>query len=196
MIDTPVMEIIRKRRSIRKYKPEQINDEELETIIEAGRFAPSGGNNQLSHFIAIQNRQMLNDLTVLVEEGLASIEPEPGMYKGMVRAIELCRKGGYDFIYSAPTLVVVANQRGYTNAMADSAVALENMMLAATSLGVGSCWINHLKWLTDDEKVLAYMRGIGLNEDEQICGAVALGYADQVYASPLKRTGNTVTIVR
>jgi nitroreductase len=196
MIDTPVTEVIRKRRSVRKYKPEQIGDEELETIIEAGRFAPSGGNNQMSHFIVIQNRRMLDELTAMVEERLAAMETEPAMYKGMIRAIELCRKGGYDFIYRAPTLIVVANHRGYTNAMADSAVALENMMIAATSLGVGSCWINHLKWLTDDAKVLETMHGIGLNEDEQICGAVALGYDDQVYAAPLKRTGNAVTIMR
>ena len=195
-MDTPVMEIIRKRRSIRKYKPEQISDEELEMIIEAGRLAPSGGNNQLCHFIAIQNRKRLDDLTIMVEEELAAMEIAPAMYKGMIRAIELCRKGGYDFIYHAQTLVVVANQRGYTNAMADSAIALENMMLAATSIGIGSCWINHLKWLTDDTRVSGYMHAIGLKEDEQICGAVALGYPDQHFTGPLKRTGNKVTVVK
>jgi len=196
MIETPVTQAILLRRSIRKYRPEQISGEELLTIIEAGRHAPSGGNSQTCHFIAIQNREVLGELTAMVHDAFAGMEAEPEMYRGMIRVIELCKKGGYDFIYSAPTLVVVANKRGYTNAMADSAVAIENMMLAAASLGVGSCWINHLKWLTDDERILRYMQGLGLSTDEQICGAAALGYADQVYTAPLKRTGNPVTIVR
>jgi nitroreductase len=193
---TPVMDVIRKRRSIRKYKPEQISEEELEMILEAGRFAPSGGNSQTSHFIVIRNRALLNELSGVVEATFAGMEPEETMYKGTVRVIELCKRGGYDFIYSAPTLVVAANKRGYTNALADCAVALENMMLAATSLDIGSCWINHLKWLTDDARIIAFMRKLGLGEDEQICGGVALGYPDQVYSTPLKRTGNTVTIIR
>jgi nitroreductase len=196
MIDTPMIDIIRSRRSIRKYKPDQIRDEELEMIIEAGRYAPSGGNNQSSHFIVIQNKPILDALTLLVEKTFAGMEAEKTMYQGMIRVIELCKRGGYDFIYSAPTLVVAANKRGYTNALVDCAVALENMMLAATSQGIGSCWINHLKWLTDVEAVRAFMRELGMNEDEQICGAVALGYPDQVYSSPLKRTGNAVTFVK
>lgn len=194
MIDTPVMEIILKRRSIRKYKSEQIDDGLLETIIEAGRYAPSGGNNQTCHFIVIQNKELLVKLTALVQERLAAMEIEPTMYDGLIRVINLCKKGGYDFIYGAPTLVVVANRRGYTNAMADSAVAIENMLLASTSLGIGSCWINHLKWLTDDEKLLEVMHGFGLEQTEMICGAVSLGYPDQSFTGPLKRTGNAITM--
>ena len=193
---TSVMDVIRKRRSIRKYKPEQISEEELGMILEAGQFAPSGGNSQTSHFIVIQNKALLNELTEMVEAAFARMEPEDTMYQGTIRVIELCKRGGYDFIYSAPTLVVAANRRGYTNAVADCAVALENMMLAAASLDIGSCWINHLKWLTDDEQILSLMHKLGLAEDEQICGGIVLGYPDQIYSSPLKRTGNKVTIVR
>ena len=196
MIDTPVMDTILKRRSIRKYKGEQIGDELLETIIEAGRYAPSGGNNQACHFIVIQNKELLVKLTALVQERLAAMEIEPTMYDGLIRVINLCKKGGYDFIYGAPSLVVVANRRGYTNAMADSAVAIENMLLASTSLGIGSCWINHLKWLTDDEKLLEVMHGFGLEQTEMICGAVSLGYPDQSFTGPLKRTGNAITLVK
>jgi len=196
MLNTPTMDVIRLRRSIRKYKQEQIKDEELEMILEAGRYAPSGGNSQTSHFIVIQSQEKLNKLTRLVEQTFAGMEPEETMYKGMIRVIELCKRGGYDFINNAPTLAVAANKRGYTNALVDCAVALENMMLAATSLDIGSCWINHLKWLTDDEMILAFMSELGLTDDEQICGAVALGYPNQVYTAPLKRAGNAVTIVK
>ena len=69
-------------------------------------------------------------------------------------------------------------------------------MLMATELDIGSCWINHLKWLTDDEMILAFMRELGLRDDELICGALALCYPDQVFTAPLKRTGNAVTIVK
>ncbi len=196
MSGTAIMDIILKRRSTRKYKDEQISEELLEAIIEAGRYAPSGGNNQTCHFIVIQNKPLLLELTALVQERLAAMEIEPDMYDGLIRAIKMCRKGGYDFIYNAPTLVVVANRRGYTNAMADSAVALENMLLAATDLGVGSCWINQLKWLTDDEKILKVLYDIGLEEGELVCGSASLGYPDQSFSGPLKRTGNVVTYIR
>ncbi len=191
-----VIKNIYKRRSIRKYKQEQIKAEELSEIIEAGRYAPSGGNNQTSHFLVMQNRQALNKLKQLVEQEFSKMEIEENMYKSLKNSILKSKKGGYDFIYNAPTLVVAANVNGYGNAMADCAVALENMMLAATSLNIGSCWINQLKWLNDNPLIRNYLTQLGLGIDECVCGGMALGYPDMVLSGNLPRTGNIVTYIK
>ena len=97
--------------------------------------------------------------------------------------------------YGAPVLVVVANQAGYCNAMADSAVAIENMMLEATAQGIGSCWLNQLHWLDQRPSIRREMLSLGLDEAETICGAVALGYSNQPLRPPLPRHGNPVTFI-
>lgn len=192
----PLIEIIRKRRSIRRYKPEQIADAELSEIIEAGRFAPSGGNNQTNHFIVIQNEQILSELKNIVASEFAKMEVAEDTYKSLKSAILQSKGGNYDFTYKAPTIVVLANMRGYGNAMADCAVALQNMMLAAASIGIGSCWINQLAWLTDNMAVRNYMEKLGLLETEVICGGLILGYSDQNEMPPLERKGNRVTYIK
>ncbi|WP_010235545.1 nitroreductase family protein [Clostridium arbusti] len=191
-----VLEVISKRRSVRKYKPEQVSEEKLSLILEAGRFAPSGGNNQTSHFIVIQNRETLQELKLLVEKEFAKMEIKKNTYKSIKNSILASKKGGYDFTYNAPTLIVVANQRGYGNAIADCSVALENMMLEATSLDIGSCWINQLHWLDDNESINEYMMKLGLANNETICGGLALGYSQISDMAPLARTGNTVTYIK
>lgn len=195
-MENQVLEVISKRRSIRKYKKEQISEEKLSLIIEAGRFAPSGGNNQTNHFIAIQNRETLQELKLMVEKEFAKMEIKEDTYRSLKNSILASKKGGYDFTYNAPTLIVVANQKGYGNAMADCSVALENMMLAAVSLDIGSCWINQLHWLDDNKSIHAYMMKLGLTENETICGGLALGYSQMSDMVPLKRTGNTVTYIK
>lgn len=187
-MENQVLEVINKRRSIRKYGKEQVPDEKLSLIIEAGRFAPSGGNNQTSHFIVIQNRERLQKLKLLVEREFAKMEIEENTYKSIKNSILASRKGGYDFIYNAPTLIVAANQKEYGNAMADCSVALENMMLAAASLSIGSCWINQLHWLDDNKYIREYIMKLGLKENETICGGLALGYSRMSEMEPLKRT--------
>jgi nitroreductase len=191
-----ILEIIEKRRSIRKYHPTQIKDEELTAILEAGRSAPSGGNNQTSHFVVIQNASILQELKQLVSLEFQKMELKEGMYKSLEAAIKAAKKGGYDFFYNAPTLVVAANQKKYGNAIADCACALENMMLAASSLNIGSCWINQLHWLDDNEVIHKYMVELGLGDDETICGGLSLGYSAMNELSHLSRTGNNITYIK
>lgn len=101
------------------------------------------------------------------------------------------------FHYGAPVLIVTANKQGYGNALADSACALENMMIAATALDLGSCWINQLHWLDENPQVRGYLYGLGLAEDETVTGGLILGIpVDGVpVRSELARTGNPVTWV-
>jgi nitroreductase len=191
-----VLENIHKRRSIRNYSLEQIPNETLNQIIEAGQFAPSGGNNQTSHFIVIQNKEVLAQLKILVEHEFAEMEIQETTYKNIVSSIRQSKKGNYDFTYNAPTFIIIANQQNYGNAMADCSVALENMMLAAVSLEVGTCWINQLHWLDEDEAVREFLLNLGLKENETICGSLSLGFSLQKEFAPLKRTGNLVTYIR
>lgn len=93
-------------------------------------------------------------------------------------------------------MIVAANQKEYGNAMADCSVALENMMLAAASLSIGSCWINQLHWLDDNKYIREYIMKLCLKENETICGGLALGYSRMSEMEPLKRTGNIVTYVK
>ena len=122
------------------------------------------------------------------------MEVKPGMYRSIKNSIESSKKGQYVFHYHAPVLIVVSNQKGYGNAMADSACALENMMIAANALDLGSCWINQLHWLDENESIRWFMKELGLPEEETITGALALGYAQEglPQRQPLKRTGNPV----
>ena len=192
-------ELIQSRRSTRTYKQAAVEREELEQIIEAGRYAPSGGNSQTTHFIVIQKKEVLDQLAELVKQEFAKMEVEEGMYVSMVHSIEASKKGTYIFHYNAPVLIVTANQKDYGNNIADCACALENMMLISNDLDLGSCWINQLRWLNENPVILKYLSSLGLEDNERVYGALAVGYPateDSLpVRMPLPRTGNPVTWV-
>ena len=190
-------EAILTRRSTRVYSDRPVEQQKLEQVIEAGRLAPSGGNSQTTHMIVITKPEVLKELACLVEQAFSRMEETPGMYRSLRNSIAASKKGGYVFHYNAPVLIVTANRKGYGNALADSACALENMMIAANALDLGSCWINQLHWLDENESVRAYMEKLGLKEDETITGGLILGYGfdGQPVRSELKRTGNPVTYI-
>ena len=190
-------ELIQTRRSTRKFQDRAVKRELLETIINAGRYAPSGGNSQSTHFIAITDKTVLAELAELVKSEFSQMDVIPGMYRSMANAITASKGEHYIFHYNAPALIVTANQKDYGNNMADCACALENMMLMANALDLGSCWINQLRWLNENEAVNAVFRKFGMTEEERIYGAVSIGYAATEdglpVRTPLDRTGNPVT---
>lgn len=190
-----MMDIFKSRRSIRSYKEEPIRREELEAILEAGSYAPSGGNNQTTHRIVILNAEVRKELQVLVQQEFAKMELQEGMYKSLQHSIALSKKGNYRYDFDAPVLIITANKKGYGNAIADSACMLENMMLKATQLHVGSCWINQLHWLDENPVMREKLISLGLGEDETVTGGLALGYAKTEPQGELKRSGNPVTMV-
>ncbi|WP_298768922.1 nitroreductase [uncultured Fibrobacter sp.] len=190
------LEAIKTRRSTRKFQAKPVEREKLEKIVEAGRFAPTGGNCQSNHFFVISNPEVLKKLVELVQSAFAKMELRDDLYKSLQNSIRLSQKGNYSFCYTAPVLIVVANKKDYGNNMADVACAVENMMLAANELDLGSCYINQLKWLNEDPTLLEYLRGFGLREDERVYASVAIGYADTESGLPNRtespRTGNLV----
>ena len=193
-----VIETIMSRRSARKYKPEQVDDAMLDAVIEAGRAAPSGGNAQLTHIIVVQNPGALSEIIRISKAEFAKMPIEDGMYEGLRSTIEHALMPGFDFdyIYGAPTLIILANKIGHANAMADSICVLQNMLIAAEALGLGACYQNAPHWLDGSVGFREYMHTLGLGSDETIAGAVSLGYSSEEPRPPLPRKGNPVSYVR
>ena len=190
------LEAIKTRRSTRKFKAQPVEIEKLKAIAEAGQFGPTGGNAQGNHFFVISDAVVIAKLKELVQSAFAAMELRDDLYKSLKNSITLSRKGNYSFCYTAPVLIVVANKKEYGNNMADVACAVENMMLAANELDLGSCYINQLKWLNEDPTLLSYLRSLGLKEDERVYASVAIGYADTESGLPNRtetpRIGNEV----
>lgn len=195
-----MLNFIKSRRSTRKFKEDAVPEELLNQVIEAGRYAPSGGNSQTTHFIVVENKEILSELAELAKEEFSKMEIEENTYKSLVHSITCSKEGNYIFHYNCPVLIITANKKDYGNNLVDCACALENMMLMANALDLGSVWINQLKWLNENPVILAKMKELGMADDERVYGALAIGYADtkdgMPVRTPLERTGNVVTYIR
>ncbi|MBQ3880698.1 MAG: nitroreductase [Oscillospiraceae bacterium] len=193
------LELFVTRRSTRAFRDAPIEQEKLDQILEAGRHAPSGGNNQTTHLLVIRDKAVLAELAKLVKEEFAKMEVTEGMYKSMANSIRASKGEKYIFHYDPAVLILTANRADYSNNIADCACVLENMMVMANALDLGSCWINQLKWLNENEPVTAYLRTLGLAQGERVYGAVSIGYAKTEDGlpsrKPLPRTGNPVTFI-
>ncbi len=128
-----VLKAIKSRRSLRKYRPEQIKQEELGMIIEAGIYAPSGHNSQPWHFTVVQDRKVIEHINDISKKLMATME------------IEWIKKIGLDpdadITYKAPTLIIVSGKEDVPSSKIDCCAAVENMLLAAESLNIGSVWL-------------------------------------------------------
>lgn len=194
IIQNAVLDCIFARRSTRSYQERQIEPLQLDTILSAAIWAPSGGNNQTWLFTAIQNKEKLLRLNALVKEGFQHWIPDDD-YPGKLGAKNASQKENYNFYYNAPTLIIASNVPGYENAMADCSLALENIFLSAQSLGLGSCYINQLHWLRNDTPVRDFLFELGIPREHTICSAAAIGYIGKESAAPLRKK-NTIHIVK
>lgn len=187
------------RHSTRKFKQADIPQDLLDKVIEAGRQAPSGKHKNQSRFIVIRKKEVLQELIALVQQEFAKMEVTPENDDNFGGAIRAAKKGGYVFMYNAPVLIVVANKRDYGNKYADVSCAMQNMMLAANALDLGSCWINQLRWLQDNPVLRAYLQKLGMAEDEEVCASLSIGYPDTPDGLPGRRvmpvTGNPVVYI-
>ena len=194
-----VFSCIATRHSTRKFKEEPVPQEVLDKVIEAGRQAPSGKHKNQSRFIVIRKKEVLQELIALVQQEFAKMEVTPENDDNFGGAIRAAKKGGYAFMYNAPVLIVVVNKRDYGNKYADVSCAMQNMMLAANALDLGSCWINQLRWLQDNPVLRAYLQKLGMAEDEEVCASLSIGYPDTPDGLPGRRvmpvTGNPVVYI-
>ena len=151
-----VIENIITRRSVRRFTEERIPDDALALLGEAAINAPSGMNRQEWQFIFIKNKEKIATLASLVGKAL--------------------NRENYDLYKPACYMIACAKPFGNLSA-ADCACALENVFLAATSLNIGSVWINQIIDAQDAEKVREYLLSLGMNKDYRVYGSVSLGYS-------------------
>lgn len=166
------------RRSVRTYESEQITDEQLETILQCALYAPTSSNCQTSRFLVIQDSERLTRLNAAICKELAGREEREGQIMNV--GIRAARQEGMNFFYGAPTLITAVAPRDYDNSMANCAAGLENVILAATSLGLGACWSNQAHWLTNVPAIRSAFEELGLREDEDIFGSVEVGYPKRI----------------
>lgn len=187
--------VLLKRRSIRKFLPEQIADEQLHIIVETGLYAPSGGNHQFTRFLVVQNKTKLDEINAIVRREFAKREIIEGQYQNTA-IIKARQKEEHNFFFHGPTLIVAVAPRTHGNSMADSACALENMQIAATGLGLGACWINTPHWLTGNRELRNYLEPLGLGENEDIFGSIVVGRPALPWPEPAARKAGRVVLVR
>lgn len=184
------LQTIRLRRSVRVYTEQQVSDENLNQILAAAVCAPSGMNYQDWHFTAIQNADLLVRLNDKVKSAFAKSDNPQWQERG--------HSDTYCCYYHAPTLVVVSAKADSPLSPFDSACAMENMFLAAKSLGIGSCWINQLGQTCDDPEVRAFLtEEFGIPEDYKVFACAALGYAPaDMPVKERKMKEYVVTVIR
>lgn len=177
------------RRSIRKYKSDQIPIDELKTIVEAGLYAPSAMGRQPCHVVIVRGFDKIAEVNAQVKAATARLPNNP--YRDYVGS------NSYTISYGAPTFVIVSGdcELSPRNACFDSALLLGNMFLAAHSLGIGSCWINQLNVLNDEPGFREYMTKLVIPAQNRIFGCACFGYADGPAREPAPRKENSVIIV-
>lgn len=181
-----VLQTIIERRSIRSYKPEQIGEDALQAVLEAGSYAANAGE-QPWHFTVIQNPQMLDRLMKAAKKNALHMEED------FLRA--LGQDDGFVCLYGAPTLVIVSAPEGSVTSESDCAAATQNMLVAARAAGLGSCWIFFILLSFYAPDADALKEELGIPEGYRPYTSVALGYADETPEAAPRKTGN-VTYIR
>lgn len=171
-----IIDNILSRRSIRSFQDKQISKDDLNTILMAGSYAPSGMGMQSWKFTAIQNKEVMAQVNDAIIQTLLTIPEDHEAYSYFARHIHKAEQDQANFLYLAPTYIIVSNLKDNNNSMADSALAIGNMMLAAHSLGIGSCWLNQLPRLSEFQTMRNFLSKISIPKDHMVFGSVVMGY--------------------
>lgn len=175
----PTMQTILARRSVRAYQPKPVPEEDLKAILEAGSFAPSAMGQQSWRLTAVQSPEARKKVNATLRQVFGAMQLPPDANPILARLVQMAADENAEYLYGAPVVVIVSNVRENSLVAADSALAIGNMLLAAKSLGLGSCWVNHLAGMTDQPPVRVLMEGFGIPANHNIYGACVLGYAAQ-----------------
>ena len=165
---------LKNRRSCRKYKPEQIKDEELDQILEAGMFAPTAMGKQSPTMVVVQDQETITKLSKM-NAAVMGVSSDP--------------------FYGAPTVVIVLADKEAGCGVQDASLVMGNLMNAAHALGVGSCWINRAKEVFETEEGKALLKKWGLEGEYIGVGHCILGYEDGSCAPAKPRKANYVVRV-
>ncbi len=172
-------EIIRNmkdRRSIRKFKDEMVPKADIEQIIEAGLYAPSGRNRQAVIIVAVTNKEVRNRFS--------EINCQIGGWQE-----------GFDPFYNAPVVLIVLADKSVPTYVYDGSLVMENLMLASHSLGIGSCWIHRAKQEFEMPEYQQFLKELGVEGDYEGIGHCVIGYADGEFPKAPERKDNRVFLV-
>ena len=171
-----VLECIKTRRSIKRYKPDMPKEEELSAIVEAGTYAPTGRNMQSPVILAVTNKA-IRDKIARLNAAVMGMDGDP--------------------FYGAPCVIVVLADRSVipTTYMNDGSLVIGNMLLAAHSLGLGACWVHRAREVFETEEGKAILRDLGIEGDLVGIGNCIVGYPDGELPAVKPRKENWVYYV-
>lgn len=169
-----VLNTIKSRRSVRAYKTTAIPRELLEAVCKAGTYAPTGGGRQSPTIVAVTDEKYRKELSRLNAEVMGA---------------------NTDPYYGAPAIVLVLAEGSASTFTEDGSCVLENMMLAAASLGLGSVWVHREREIFDGKQGKALLREWGLPETLRGVGAIALGYAKTLPEKAAERKNDYIRYV-
>ncbi len=169
------LEVLKNRRSIRRFKPEQITEEELNAVVEAGTYAPTGKGTQGVQIVAVQTPEYVAAVDAMNAKILNAPDAHP--------------------YYGAPTILLIFETDECLTHELDGAAVCTNLLNAAYAAGLGSCWINRCKQMFELPEGKELLRKWGLSETLVGVASIALGYADCEHPQPKPRKADYVVRV-
>ncbi len=169
-----LLETMKTRRSIRKFKGEPIPKDILNQIIEAGTYAATGMNMQSPIIVAVTNKEIRDEFSKWNAEIMGKdIDP----------------------FYGAPVILIVLAKKERPTAVYDGSLVMGNLMLMAHELGIGSCWIHRAKEEFETQRGKEFLKKLGIEGEYEGIGHCALGYVDGEYPAVLPRKEDWVYYV-
>lgn len=182
MVANSILEAIKSRRAVRSFEDNPVPESAIQTMLEAATYAPTAINLQPWKFTLITDKSEMKQLSDLAKPALLRMLPDVGdeSIAGLKKRLT---NPQYNVFYNAPLVIIVAGAKS-PFAVNDCSMAAQNMMLAAYSLGLGSCWIGSAVAVANDPKVKAEL---GVPEDHEVYAAVIFGYPKGKLKAPQKR---------
>ena len=176
--NNPVIDAMRARRSVRKFKPELPPQEAIDAVIDAGVWAASGRNEQAAIVVAVTQKEL--------RDKIAEDNRKIGGWAE-----------GFDPFYGAPVVLIVLGNKNWPTSVYDGSLVIGNMMLAAHTLGLASCWIHRAKEEFEQEEYQALLKKLGIEGEWFGVGHCALGFAaDDVELKTIERKPNRIFYVK
>lgn len=185
-----ILNVISERRSVRRYRPEAVDEPQLEAIVRAGLFAPSARDSQAAHLTVVAGLENIGKLNAAVKA--ASVKPGFDKYAAMVA------QPGYsiNFHDAAVFIIVAVDSAASFCPPEDGALVLGNILLAAHALGLGGCWVNQLGPICREPDFRKTLTGLGVPPTHDIIGCAAIGHrAGENPKAPARKPGR-VNIVK
>ena len=168
-----ILDVIKTRRSVRKYKNDMVPAEIIDKIIEAGTYAATGMDRQSPIILAVTDKELRDKLSKMNSRIMGKSED-------------------FDPFYGAPAILIVLADKNWANRVYDGSLVMGNMMLAAHSLNLGSIWIHRAKEEFELSEYQELLKELGVDGEWEGIGHCAVGYVDGEIPKAAKRKDNRV----